>query len=935
MFRASMRQLYTVLAVACSLAAPSHAADLLVPSQFPTIQSAIDAAEPGDTVLVARGIYVERINLSGKAITLKSAEGSAVTTITPGTAAGAVVTCQTNETAACVIDGFTITGATNGPGIQLVTASPTIRNCVVSQNLNSSTGGAGVAFTGTSGNPTFTDCYFIGNVAIGRDGGAISSAPTAGTLTCLRCTFRSNEVRESFGGGAVYATGATTVFTECVFENNSIVRLNADNRGGAIYTSSACSLTDCVFTANSVTTNADSACADTFAKGGAIYALSAITANRVTFQSNVAQAAARPCRTGFALGGAVVLDTTAVAEFVDCTFTSNSARNPLTSCSGGRQAKAGAVWVTGGNDPLFLRCHFSGNRAENCTGYAVGGTLLYEGGCDGNITDCTISAGYANSEGGGVWIATGAAPSIVRTTFSDCSTNAGAGGGLLLASSSLVALITDCRFSNCQATTGGAVYVANARPRFDRCVFDHNTGTSGSAVRAVGTDSLTIPTICYSTFCSNSGAADTNWILGSYSDPHPGNGSNSLVDSCGEDCNANGIDDTVEIGVGLASDCDANGIPDDCQADCDSDGVPDVCDIPSGAGDCDANGVPDSCEIASGAVSDANQDGIPDGCQSEVTFTGLVTEIVPITDAGTGLPVGAVCWRVYAELSDPGATVLAIYGDAVDPLAISADGGFWQAPTNFDPVFPTLIPCTEAPAGIRYDSYLTIGADCGDGAPLAQIGLDFADFASSGGAIGMLDAQSGAIVYSPSVGIEAGASGRVLLMQLTTNSGSKPIGQFNVLGESPTKAGPVEWNAYAVAIPDPVLVDCNGNGVHDALDISAGAASDCDLSGVPDSCESSTALADCDGDGVSDFCEIAAGASDANGNGKPDECECVGDVDGNGAVNVDDVIDVIVAWGDFVVGGPDLDGDGVVGPTDLALVLQGWGTCEPISPPAG
>jgi hypothetical protein len=199
----------------------------------------------------------------------------------------------------------------------------------------------------------------------------------------------------------------------------------------------------------------------------------------------------------------------------------------------------------------------------------------------------------------------------------------------------------------------------------------------------------------------------------------------------------------------------------------------------------------------------------------------------------------------------------------------------------------------------------------------------------------MLDAQSGAIVYSPSVGIEAGASGRVLLMQLTTNSGSRPIGQFNVLGESPTKAGPVEWNAYAVAIPDPVLVDCNGNGVHDALDISAGSASDCDLSGVPDSCESSTALADCDGDGVSDFCEIAAGASDANGNGKPDECECVGDVDGNGAVNVDDVIDVIVAWGDFVVGGPDLDGDGVVGPTDLALVLQGWGTCEPISPPAG
>ena len=914
---------------AWSLTLVAQAADLLVPSQYSTIQAAINASVAGDRVLVAQGTYVERINLGGKAITLKSVSGAAVTSLTPGSAAGAIVTFATNETANCVMDGFTITGATNGSGIAIVTASPTIRNCVIAQNVHSAANGAGVSFTGSGGTPTFTDCFFYGNYASGREGGAISSTASAGLLSCVRCTFRQNEVVQAAYGGAVHATGAATSFSFCTFDRNTITRLHADNRGGAIYTTSACTLSDCQFVENAVVTTSDTGCGgNILAIGGAIFSSAALSATRVAFTSNRAQSDRRLCAAGLARGGAIALESSAAAQFIDCTFASNRALNPSTSCDGGRDARGGGLWVSGGSDPIFLRCAFNGNRAENCTAGQYGGTIFYENGSEGQVLDCTVSNGYAGLEGGGFYIAGGAGPNIQRTTFSNCSTGAtGSGGALYIAPSAVLTLVTDCRFTNCTAGNGGAVWVSNARPRFDRCAFDHNTSAAGSAIRSVGTGPLNIPTVCFSNFCSNSGAS-TNWLLGSYADPHP-SPSNSFSADCGDDCNANGVLDSVELASGIATDCNLNGLPDDCDADCDGDGLPDDCELAAGEADCNLNSVPDSCDIALNPALDGDRDGIPDSCQLD--FTGLVTEIVPVTASGTGLPTGAVCWRVYAQFSAPDATVLGIYGDSTDPLSISAAGGFWQSSDRQAGDLPTGIPCSDAPASLLYDSYLTIGAECADGTPLAQIGIDFTNFAA--GSVGLADATNGGILYVTANGRAAGPDGRVLLMQLTTNTGVQPIGQFNLVGEESPASGGAEWHAMRLTIPGPVLVDCNTNGQHDVLEIAAGLVTDCDLNGVPDACQSASATSDCDGDGTSDFCEFAAGSSDGNNNGTPDECECVGDVNGDGAVNVEDIIDVIVSWGDIVKGGPDLDGSGVVDGVDLALVLDNWGTCVPPAPP--
>src|SRR5262249_40315889 len=73
----------------------------------PTIQAGIKAAANGDTVLVLPGTYNEDINFLGKAITVTSSGGSAVTVVN-GTATGPVVRFVSGETSAAVLKGFTI-----------------------------------------------------------------------------------------------------------------------------------------------------------------------------------------------------------------------------------------------------------------------------------------------------------------------------------------------------------------------------------------------------------------------------------------------------------------------------------------------------------------------------------------------------------------------------------------------------------------------------------------------------------------------------------------------------------------------------------------------------------------------------------------------------------------------------------------------------------
>jgi predicted outer membrane repeat protein len=1015
---ASLRVFACAAVAASLLGSVASAAELLVPSQYVTIQSAIDAAVAGDTVLVAPGAYNERLDMKGKAITLKGANGYTQTILDPLGTAGYLLTAQTGETqAGTIIDGFSFRNSPTG-GMKVVSAGVTVKNCRFLGN----TAAQGPAMWIQTGNVFVDNTQFVSNVASDR-GGAIYTKQTT-TLRLNNCVFNGNKSTGT-RGGAIYSESTTIDFDGTQFNSNR-EEAGDESYGGAIYLLSCGGTIDlCGFVGNKADSGLKS-------YGGSLYLdASSPRLEGCTFSACwvYTSRGGNNSESG-AYGGSVYMVNSSAPWFSQCHWTGAKAES--TGAFGGGnyagtvpstlKAQGGALHGRDSCNAKFVGCTFIGaiarTEGSGSSAYAsnfpvlclsYGGAAWFKR-CNPQFEDCVFlqcrsedaasgSIAAAASHAGAIWTEDLASPSVLRTRFTN---NTSRFGGAMFMTGQSSPFISDCSYIGNNGTIqGGVMYSEHSIPNFADTLFQNNTSPSGSVAYSTSTAS-NYPAIGTSVFCGNLG---TDMVGGWYNDPGNvlldscpedcnGNGTNDrwdilggvaldcngnltpdscditanpaidcnqdgipdscqastpgfgdcdgdgVVDACEPDCNSNGQADVCEIRNGTAPDCNMNGIPDSCdivngrgadcdadgvldscQADCNGNGVPNACEIAAGAADCDSNGIPDSCQFATG---DANNDGVLDSCQT-VDFAGLEVELKPIVGTINGLASTAVCWRVYATFSNAGATVSGIFGDSADPMAFSVTGGFFQSPSGGN--LGSENPCVSSDLSLAYDSFLTLGGDCMAATSASAQGVNFTAF-QSGGAISV-DSATGGIVYQLP-GAQVDASGRVLLMQLTTNTGVKPNAIFNLIGDNATKGADNEWYAFGLSLPDPVLVDCNSNGVHDSIEIASGLVRDCNLSGVPDSCEFPSAIvnADCDGDGALDYCEIFAGAeTDANGNWILDDCECLGDVDGNGAVNVDDLIEIIAAWGDSNPGAADLDGDGSVGAGDLTLVLQGWGSC--------
>lgn len=223
--------------------------ELHVPAQFATIQEALDAAVPGDVVLLAPGLYRgegnRALTFNGKAVTLRG----------DGGAAQCVIDCeyetlgicfQSNETRGTIVEGITIRNALLH-GISCYGASPVISACILegtivgpsSSEPCSRRGDGGGLIVWRGSDPIVRDCVFRENTASSGGGAYVLGS----NCIFINCEFTQNDALLT--GGGLYATAARIACVNCRFFGNRV--LSATGGGGAIKAASVdAQLANCI-----------------------------------------------------------------------------------------------------------------------------------------------------------------------------------------------------------------------------------------------------------------------------------------------------------------------------------------------------------------------------------------------------------------------------------------------------------------------------------------------------------------------------------------------------------------------------------------------------------------------------------------------------------------------------------------------------------------
>ncbi|MHC4621349.1 MAG: S8 family serine peptidase, partial [Planctomycetota bacterium] len=198
---------------------PSTPPPIHVPGQYPTIQEAIDAATPGDIVVIADGIYTGEgnrdLSFRGKTITVRSQNGPE----------NCVIDCQGTQTQQhrafkgfayhCVLQGLTVTNAYHDTGALYCSGRPKITDCIITGNRGLYAGGISCP---SGSYPTISHCIISNNSSV-HEGGGIRCGASDSHLNLSNCIISGNNAAQ--GAGIHWASWEGSLeMTNCVVFSN-------------------------------------------------------------------------------------------------------------------------------------------------------------------------------------------------------------------------------------------------------------------------------------------------------------------------------------------------------------------------------------------------------------------------------------------------------------------------------------------------------------------------------------------------------------------------------------------------------------------------------------------------------------------------------------------------------------------------------------------
>jgi len=288
---------------------------LHVPEVYPTIQSAVDAANDYDVVVVADGTYTgpgnRDIDFCGKAITVKSENGpqNCIIDCNGGYAEphrGLIF--RNGEESSSILDGFTIVNgyAYCGGAICCYDSSPTIENCLITANTAYGGPGRQSRFRGHGGgiycensSPTIENCLITANKVHGsyKCGGGIYVNGDSKPII-KECTIARNSAGE--GGGVCGIRTSTVIITNCAIIGNIATR-----QAGAASLEGYAQIRNCLIIGNSAQRTAALLC------DGVIYN-SVVTDNFATISPAI-----EPVRSGLQIVNSIVRRNWPESTYVD------------------------------------------------------------------------------------------------------------------------------------------------------------------------------------------------------------------------------------------------------------------------------------------------------------------------------------------------------------------------------------------------------------------------------------------------------------------------------------------------------------------------------------------------------------------------------------------------------------------------------------------